>query len=51
VRCRACGICTERVAFVEPKARITRRLQRVIGLDCQSMPTSQCGRPARRELE
>jgi transposase len=40
VRCRACGIRTERVAFVEPKARITRRLQRVIGLDCQSMPTS-----------
>jgi transposase len=40
VRCRACGIRTERIAFADPKARITRRLRQVIGLDCQSMPTS-----------
>jgi transposase len=40
VRCRACGIRTERVTFADPKARITRRLRQVIGLDCQSMPTS-----------
>ncbi len=40
VRCRACGIRTERVAFADPKARVTRRLRQVIGLDCQSMPTS-----------
>jgi transposase len=40
VRCRACGIRTERVPFADPKARITRRLRQVIGLDCQSMPTS-----------
>jgi transposase len=40
VRCRACGIRTERVRFADPKARITRRLRQVIGLDCQSMPTS-----------
>lgn len=40
VRCRACGIRTERVAFAEGHARITRRLRQVIGLDCQSMPTS-----------
>jgi transposase len=40
VRCRRCGIRTERVEFAEPKARITRRLRQVIGLDCQSMPTS-----------
>ena len=40
VDCRTCGIRTERVAFADPKARITRRLRQVIGLDCQSMPTS-----------
>ena len=40
VRCRHCGIRTERVDFADPKARVTRRLQQLIGLDCQSMPTS-----------
>ena len=40
VRCRTCGIRTERVAFAEGHARITHRLRQVIGLDCQSMPTS-----------
>jgi len=40
VRCRRCGIRTERVSFADPKARITRRLRQQIGLDCQSMPTS-----------
>jgi len=40
VRCRRCGIRTERVEFADSKARITRRLRQVIGLDCQSMPTS-----------
>ena len=40
VRCRACGVRTERVAFAEGHARITRRLRQLIGLDCQSMPTS-----------
>jgi hypothetical protein len=35
-----CGIRTERVVFAEPKARSTRRLRQIIGLDCQSMPTS-----------
>jgi transposase len=40
VSCRTCGIRTERVAFAEGHARITRRLRQVIGLDCQSMPTS-----------
>jgi transposase len=40
VRCRTCGIRTERVAFAEGHARITRRLRQRIGLDCQSMPTS-----------
>ena len=34
VRCRRCGIRTERVEFADPKARITRRLRQVIGLDC-----------------
>jgi transposase len=38
--CRTCGIRTERVAFADPLARITRRLRQLIGLDCQSMPTS-----------
>ena len=40
VRCRTCGIRTERVAFAEGHARITRRLRQLIGVDCQSMPTS-----------
>ena len=40
VRCRTCGIRTERVGFADPKARVTRRLRQLIGLDCQSMPTS-----------
>jgi len=40
VRCRRCGIRTERVPFADAKARITRRLRQEIGLDCQSMPTS-----------
>src|SRR5260370_27717588 len=46
LRCRACGIRTERVGFADPKARVTRRLRPRIGLDCQSMPTSHAaGRP------
>jgi transposase len=40
LRCRHCGIRTERVEFADPKARVTRRLRQQIGLDCQSMPTS-----------
>jgi len=40
LRCRHCGIRTERVGFADPKARVTRRLRQRIGLDCQSMPTS-----------
>lgn len=40
VDCPRCGICTELVPFAAPKARVTRRLQQQIGLDCQSMPTS-----------
>jgi transposase len=40
VRCRRCGIRSERVPFADPKARITRRLRQQVGLDCQSMPTS-----------
>jgi hypothetical protein len=40
IYCRTCGIRTERIAFADPKARITRRFRQLIGLDCQSMPTS-----------
>lgn len=40
VRCRHCGIRTEAIAFVDPKARVMRRLRQQIGVDCQSMPTS-----------
>lgn len=40
VDCPRCGVRTELVPFAEPRARVTRRLQRQIGLDCQSMPTS-----------
>jgi transposase len=51
VDCRTCGIRTERVAFADPKARITRRLRQMIGLDCQSMPDVPRRRAARRQLE
>lgn len=40
VICGGCGIRSERVGFSDAKARITRRLRQLIGLDCQSMPTS-----------
>lgn len=40
VCCPQCGIRTERVEFADPKARVTRRFRQLIGLDCQSMPTS-----------
>jgi transposase len=40
VRCRRCGIRTERVELADPKARVTRRLRQQIGVDCQSMPTN-----------
>jgi transposase len=40
VRCRSCGIRTERLEFADPKARVSRRLRQQIGVDCQSMPTS-----------
>ena len=40
VRCRTCGIRTERVGFADGHARITRRRRQLIGVDCQSMPTS-----------
>jgi transposase len=40
LRCRHCGIRTERVGFADPHARLTRRFRQRIGLDCQSMPTS-----------
>lgn len=40
VRCQTCGIRSERVDFADGHARITRRLRQLIGLDCQSMPTS-----------
>ena len=38
--CRHCGIRTERVAFADPHARLTRRFRQRIGLDGHSMPTS-----------
>lgn len=40
VRCRRCGIRTERIEFADTHARVTRRLRQQIGVDCQSMPTS-----------
>lgn len=40
VVCRHCGVRTERIEFADPKARVTRRFRQLIGLDCQSMPTS-----------
>lgn len=38
--CPRCGVRLERVSFADPHARVTRRLQWQIGVDCQSMPTS-----------
>jgi transposase len=38
--CPRCGVRLERVSFADPYARVTRRLQWQIGVDCQSMPTS-----------
>ena len=38
--CRRCEIRTERVAFADPHARLTRRFRQRNGLDCQLMPTS-----------
>lgn len=40
VYCSTCGIRTEWIGFADSKARVTRRLRQLIGLDCQSMPTS-----------
>src|SRR5215471_8681115 len=49
--CRTCGIRTERVGFADPKARITRRLRQLIGLDCQSNADLACRRAPRGQLE
>ena len=40
LRCRTCGIRTERVGFAEPHARLTRLFRQRIGLNSQSMPPS-----------
>jgi transposase len=40
LRCRQCGVRTERIGFADQKARVTRRLRQQIGWDCQSMPVS-----------
>jgi transposase len=40
VRCCHGGIRCERVECADPKARLTRRFQHRIGVDCQSMPTT-----------
>jgi DNA-directed RNA polymerase subunit RPC12/RpoP len=47
VRCRRCGSRTEAIAFADPKARVTRRLRQLIGVDCQStlVAASREGRP------
>ena len=37
---RAHRVRTERIEFADAKVRVTRRLRRQIGVDCQSMPTS-----------
>jgi hypothetical protein len=36
LRHRHCGIRTERIEFADSKARVTRRLRQLIGLDCRS---------------
>lgn len=41
VRCRRCGVRTERVAFVEGKAHATTRLAQAVAQACEAAPVSR----------
>ncbi len=41
VRCRRCGVRTERLPFVAGKARYTTRLETAVARDCEAAPVSR----------
>jgi len=41
VRCRRCGVRTERLPFVEGKAHYTARLEAAVAQDCEAAPVSR----------
>ena len=41
VRCRRCGVRTERLPFVTGKAHVTTRLERAVARDCEAAPVSR----------
>ena len=41
VRCRRCGVRTERLPFVEGKTRATSRLARAVAQECEAAPVSR----------
>src|SRR5712691_318875 len=41
VRCRRCGVRTERLPFVTGKAHITTRLETAVAQDCEAAPVSR----------
>ena len=43
VRCRRCGVRTERLPFVEGKARYTTRLEDAVAGACETAPVSRVG--------
>ena len=51
VYCQTCGIRTERVAFADPKARITRRLRQLIWAGLPVNADVARRRPPWRQLE
>jgi transposase len=41
VRCRRCGVRTERLPFVTGKAHVTTRLEQAVARDCETAPVSR----------
>lgn len=41
VRCRRCGVRTERLPFVMGKAHVTTRLEQAVARDCEAAPVSR----------
>src|SRR5262249_5883089 len=41
VRCRRCGVRTERLPFVDGKVHYTARLEAVVAQDCEAAPVSR----------
>lgn len=40
VRCPDCGTCAEQIDWLEPYARVTRRLAQFVGLWCEKLPVA-----------